>query len=62
MAYLHDGLKVEGHAIPQSELSTRRACKTSSTLWCPSHDIDRVFDFVQRGMGVFSGYAVSGSV
>jgi len=45
---LHDGLEIERRAIPQRELSAAGACQTTSTIGCPSHSVDRVFDFVQR--------------
>jgi hypothetical protein len=44
----HDSLKVEARAIPQCELSTSRSGKKSPAFWCPSYNIDRVLDFVER--------------
>jgi hypothetical protein len=43
---LHDGFKVEAHAIPQGELSASGTCEQSAAVGCPFDHIYRMLDFI----------------
>jgi hypothetical protein len=58
---LHDGFKVEAHAIPQSEFSASRSREQSAALWRPLDHVDRMFNFIQGGMESFGGNGLGGT-
>ena len=44
---LHDGFKVEAHAVPQRELTARGASEQAAAFWRPFDHVDGMLDLVE---------------
>ena len=60
---LQDRFKIEHHPVPERKLATTRPRQQTTAFWCPLlsenpgivylYDIDRMFNFISRGVHVF---------
>ena len=57
-AHLHNGLEIEAHAIPESELSAARSCQQTATFGRPFNDVDRMLELIRRRMQMPRRYRI----